>query len=96
MLRMFLTMSILLRNFDEVEKIGEKCYEFKLDNSSVYVVWGSEIGLEGVSENLLKDFGSVYVVDTYGNIKRMDISSVKLFESPVYITKDENMIKALG
>jgi len=88
MLRVFLTMSTLFKNFDKVEKINEGCYEFDINNSTLYVVW--------FSGELPDDLtGKVYVSDIYGNVEETNADSIILSETPVYMTKDKKIMDKL-
>ena len=69
MMRMFLTITTLLKNFDEVEEISKGCYKFYIDGSEVFVVWAP-----GELPNSLT--GKVYVVDIYGNVDEKDAASI--------------------
>ncbi len=88
MLRMFLTLTTLLKNFDRVEKVDEGCYRFYADSSEIFVAW---------KPGKLPDdlTGETYVVDVYGNIEKKDASSITLTNMPLYILKDEGRIEAL-
>jgi len=88
MLRMFLTLTTLLKNFDRVEKVGEGCYRFYADGSEIFVAW---------KPGKLPDdlTGETYVVDVYGNIEKKDASSITLTSMPLFILKDEGRIEAL-
>lgn len=85
MLKMFITMTTLLKHFEEVEKINEGCYKFYFNQSTVYVMWSPcEMDLEG----------DVYVVNIYGDIKSTSVES-EFSNDPIYVTKDENKVRLL-
>jgi len=86
MLKVLVTMTTLLKNFENVEKLGDGYYRFKVNSSYVYVAWGpAKLNLSG----------NFYVVDVYGNVEEMDASSIEITDMPKYILKDSAKIEEL-
>jgi hypothetical protein len=75
----FGTMVDEIDYFTSVEKLTESQYRFKMNNTYVYVLWGSG----SVPGELT---GTLDVSDIYGGIEEKEASEIVLSESPIYMT----------
>ncbi|WP_144060475.1 glycosyl hydrolase [Archaeoglobus sulfaticallidus] len=84
------TMNIIIGNFDEVEKLSDALYKFKVNDMIVYVVWSSD-------QEILEGFeGKLLVVDITAHANLIEAEKLKLGSLPVYIVSgDEKKLKEL-
>ena len=77
----FDSVEVLKQKYNETlegakTEIGQ--YKFLVGNRTIYVLWGNSSLPEEIK-------GTVRVSDIYGNERMMDVSEIKLTDSPVYV-----------
>ena len=73
-------MTAIIGNFDEVERMGEETYKFRVNELTIYVVFTGDFRefKERLSEK-------VVVVDIYGNVNFINAKELAVSNFPVYI-----------